>query len=88
MGWSTCNMRTEFPTQCAVGPPPLTGAAGGSEVCCDSPRAHEPPGMPQGAHSHHTPGSCAHRFFSLLIPHARLMNNVITGAITLFLNAF
>lgn len=26
--------------------------------------------------------------FSKLIPHARLMNNVIKGAITLFLNAF
>lgn len=33
-------------------------------------------------------GTLAPTAFSRLIPHARLMNNVIKGAITLFLNAF
>lgn len=58
----------------------------GSSGGCGSPRAAQPvqgrARCPLHPRRLHPPP------FSRLIPHTRLMNNVIKGAITLFLNAF
>lgn len=63
------------------------GSSGGGGGGCGSPSATWPVGASPRAHHRGRVCSCTH-CFSKLIPHARLMNNVIKGAITLFLNAF
>lgn len=76
-------------TPCSGAHLPQTGAVGGSEAGVTPPVRGKPPRPPEDCARplSHTRLLCP-PLFSRLIPHASLMNNLIKGAITLFLNAF